>query len=198
MAIDPNFAVYVDRRQTHVPLLSGVSGYPIEDHKFNLSVTHYPVESGSKLTDNAVREQTMVVLEGRVADIIPGFTPGEPQRVWGRIFSLIDSRTPVIVITRLRTYPNMIITKCNAPVSRETGKSLQFRIEFTEILFATAQIVRFPPETVSPSGPAAHRTSEVDGGDRSSPYLSPSEFRAYQGLPEPRTTTRRGGPEEGF
>lgn len=179
MPANPNFAIYVDTNRTRIPLIAGVSGYPFEDHQFNLSLTHYPVESGSKLTDNAVREQTTIKLEGMVADLYPGFAPGEPQRVWDRIFRLIDSRTPVQVITRLRSYSNMMITKCTAPVSRESGRGLKFSIELTEILFANSQIVRFPPDSVSPTGPAAHRTSEVDGGDRSSPFLTPNISQQY-------------------
>ena len=187
MPVDPNFVLYQESGRTRIPLIAGVSGYPVENHRFGLSLTQYPTESGSRLSDNAVRDQSRLRLEGRVASIIPGFAPGEPQRVWARIFGLMNSRQPVLVVTRLRSYPNMMITRCDAPVDRTTGSGLRFTMELTEVLFANSQIVRFPPDAVDPNGPAAGRTSEVDAGLRNSPGLDENEIvSGFAGLSFPQ------------
>ena len=178
MALDPNFAIYAQQQPTDIPLIAGVSGYPSEEHRFDLSTTNHPVESGSSLSDNAVRRQEKLRLEGRVTDLLPrpesgGLPP--PDRapdVWNRIAALFKERVSVTVITNLRVYRNMLITRATAPVDRSTGRSLKFTLELTEVLFATAEIARFPPAAVDPTGPAADRTSQVDGGDRNAPTIT--------------------------
>ena len=163
---DPNFAIYERRNRAYIPALAGVSGYPTEEHTFEVGLTQYPIESGSSLTDNAVRRQTKIRLEGRVTDLLPGFAPGTPEVIWSNIFNLAESRAPVVVFTGLRTYENMVLTRASAPVDRTTGKSLHFSLELTEVLFAESELVRIAPDAVLPTGPAADRTSLLDGGER--------------------------------
>ena len=65
----------------------------------------------------------------------------------------------------------MVIERAVAPVDKTTGRSLRFTIDLVEILFTDTEIVRYSPDVVDPEGPAANRTSEVDGGDRASPVV---------------------------
>ena len=172
MAVDPNFALYPQTR-TEIPLLRGkVDGYPTEEHRLELGTTEYPVESGSSLTDNAVKKPEKLRLTGWVSDLLPapGSEPGpikqRAAKTWQNLIQIFEDRMPVSVITPLRVYRNMLITSASAPVNVNTGRSLRFTLELKEVLFADTELTRFPPGRVNPNGPAVDRTSTVDGGDR--------------------------------
>ena len=67
----PNFALYSSMR-TMIPVLMGrVDGYFAEEHRLELGTTEHPIESGSTLTDNAVRRRTRLRLEGMTSDVLP-------------------------------------------------------------------------------------------------------------------------------
>ena len=67
----PNFALYSSMR-TMIPVLMGrVDGYFSEEHRLELGTTEHPIESGSTLTDNAVRRRTRLRLEGMTSDVLP-------------------------------------------------------------------------------------------------------------------------------
>ena len=171
--LNPGFAAY-DQERTHMPVFAGkVDGFFRETHKLGLGTTENPLESGSTLTDNAVKLRDKLTLEGMVSDLLPApgisYSEDRAADVWGSIVELFKNRTLLEVVTALRVYRNMIITSAEAPVSVRTGKSLRFTLELSEMLFAATETGRFIADGVS--GPAIDRTSEVDGGDRASPNL---------------------------
>lgn len=181
MAFDPNFAAYRQQR-TMIPVLSGrVDGYPKEEHQLTLGTTENPVESGSMLTDNAVKRREHLRLEGWVSDIqaAPGNTasPDRPSDVWGTLVDLFEDRELLTVITHLRVYRNMLIVRAVAPVDKNTGRALRFTIDLMEMLFSDTALARFPPDVVDENGPASDRTSEVDRGDLPAPSVPATTLR---------------------
>lgn len=177
MADDPNFAVY-RITPTQIPALAGrVDGYPSEEHRLGLYTTEHPIESGSTLTDNAVRQRELLRLEGWVSDLLPGDDVDNPdsesraQDVWSELAELFRRRQPVRIITAIRVYDNMLLVHATAPRNRQTGRSLRFTLEFEEVLFSDTDLTRLKPDDVDAAGPAADRTSEVDGGERQSPEI---------------------------
>ena len=176
MPFDPNFAVYRQQR-TMIPVLEGrVDGFFREEHQLTLGTTENPVESGSTLTDNAVKRRERLRLEGMVSDLLPApgntHTPDRAADVWSEFVQLFENRTLVTVLTPIRVYRNMMIVRAIAPRDRYTGRALRFTVDLTELLFSDTEISRFSPDTVDPMGPAADRTSEVDGGDVASPTVA--------------------------
>ncbi len=185
MATDPFFALY-PRQPTAIPaIVSLIDAYVSEEHTLTLATTAHPIESGSSLTDNAVKQPEQLKLSGWVSDLLP--VPGaevgplgdRAPDAWAALVKLFEERVPVQVITHLRTYPQMLILKATAPVDVNTGQSLRFTLELQEVLFAQTRIVRFPPDVVNPRGPAADRTSAVDGGDRPAAFVSPEQTAAF-------------------
>ena len=170
-----SFLALLPQEPTGIPIIAGfVDGYVTQEHRVEVNTTTYPVESGSSLTDNAVKQPERLKLTGWVSDLMPspGVGPGVNLKsratlAWTIIVQLMEIKRPVTAVTQLRTYRNMLITKAVAPVDVRTGQSLQFTLDLQEILFARTRIVRLPPEVVS--GPAQDRTSMVDGGRRLSP-----------------------------
>ena len=173
MPFDANFALYPVARTNLPALLHLVDGYSVEEHKLTLGTTENPVESGSTLTDNAVKRRERLKLTGWVSDILaaPGnrVTHDRSATTWGVIVRLFEDRTPMDALTMIRTYRNMMIVQCVNTVDKTTGRGLRFTIDLAEMLFAETNIARFPPDIIS--GPAIGRSSEVDGGDRISIVL---------------------------
>ena len=175
MAFDPDFAVYRQQR-TLIPLLEHlVDGYPSEEHQLTLGTTDNPVESGSTLTDNAVKRRERLRLQGWVSDIMPApglsVSPGRPTDTWQEIIQLFENKTLLTVVTPLRVYRNMVIVRAVAPRDKHTGAALRFTIDLAEVLLADTSLARFPPAAVDPAGPAAERTSEVDRGELQAPVV---------------------------
>ena len=173
---------------TRIPVLTGkVDAYPTEEHRIEVTTTTYPVESGASLTDNAFKQPERLKLTGWVSDLLPASDAvanirldDRSRSAWALIIDLMEDRLPVTVVTHLRTYRDMLITKAVAPVDVRTGRSLRFTLDLQEVLFARTRIVRLPPAAVS--GPAQERIGIVDGGERAaaSKLLQESELdRAY-------------------
>ena len=178
---NPDFALYPQGR-TSIPILGRrIDGFPVEEHRLDLATTENPIESGSTLVDNAVKRQERLRLEGWVSDLLPA--PGMDQNpdraadAYAAIVQLFNERTPVTAVTALRVYENMLITRCVAPVDKRTGRALKFTMDLTQVLFSDTDLARFPPDVVAEDGPAAERTTELDGGDRTSLVVPPVQER---------------------
>ena len=162
-------------RSSLTPLPSMVDGFLTEEHTLRLSKTSYPVESGQSLTDHAVVEPRTLKLEGWVSDLLApaGETDATSRglEAWQRITELMESRKPILVVTTLGVYEDMLITSVKAPVDRTTGRALRFEMELEEVLFrALERGTRPPPVRI---GPAEDRSAEIDRGRVSSPGLRP-------------------------
>ncbi len=170
---NPSFAVF-RQGHTRIPVLEHrVDGYPIEEHRLDLATTEHPVESGNELTDNAVKRRERLRLQGWVSDLLPA--PGNTHNVerasdtWNEIVQLFEARTPIDVITTLRTYRNMLIARAVAPVDKTTGyRSLRFTIDLVEVLFTDTELSRISDDVVDQVGPAARRLTVRDHGERAS------------------------------
>ena len=172
-----DFALYPQARTSIAALRGLADGFPSEEHRLDLDTTENPVESGSTLTDNAVERRKRLRLEMWVSDVLaaPGssVSPTRPAEAWAIISDLFANRSPVTVTTALQVYTDMLIVRAVAPRNRQTGGSLRVTMDLAQVLFADTDLARFPPARVDPDGPAADRTSQVDGGDRSSPAVAP-------------------------
>lgn len=172
MTAGPDFAIYAPPSTELPPLIGKVDGWVREEHTLRMERTGHPVESGSTLTDNAVRLPDKLRLAGWVSDLLVAPEiggppdPARPADAWDAIYQMFSERRPVDVLTRLRVYRSMLITRATAPVDKTSGRALRFELELEEVQFARIGYARFPPAAVSPRGPAAHRTSQVDGGRR--------------------------------
>ena len=180
-----DFAILPQGRETEIkPLAGRVDGYPDEEHKLSMEITEYPVESGKPLTDNAVKLREEVRLTGVVSDLVPLSIEDAGRRaghVWDDIVQLFNDRTLVTVITGLRVYRNMLVTKAIAPRNSRTGEALIFQITLSEIQHAETGLERLTRDTIKIGGPAEFRTSLVNAG-----LVASEEFplARYLGLPE--------------
>ena len=182
--------------ETAIRALEGrVDGYLSEEHEANVAHTTYPVESGASLTDHALRRPNKLKLEGWVSDLLPSDTAilslplaQRAPAAWREIDRLMNARQPLMVVTGLKVYRNMLLTKASAPVNSSTGLGLRFTLELEEVLFRPLrEVVGGLTLVPAPTGPAAERTASVNRGQVETRPLAILEAEAItRRVPNPR------------
>ena len=132
-------------------------------HELVLRRTEHPVQSGAAITDHAYVMPTKLMMEIGVSDSMDTYTSG----MWGgsststsvnafdALCELARQRTLVIVQTRLRSYPNMIVESVSAEETSRTVASGRFHVVFSEIFIASTQVAAAAtarPDTNAVSG----------------------------------------------
>ena len=157
-----------------------------ESHSYENSVTSYPVEEGSPITDHVIRKPEEVEINGLVTDspINPGkvFDKNRASNAFTKFLELagydyLDQTSTVAkvkgdfklvtVVTGLRAYYDMAITSFKVNRGNKTGKSLPFSIRLKKIHFATSRFIQLPnvSETNSKAPNTKNRSvSKVDSG----------------------------------
>jgi hypothetical protein len=126
-------------------------------HSLQATATRNPVEQGSDITDHVILEPATLTVDGVITDSpieffssitfglgatlanITGQTSRSKQN-FDLLQQLYIKRIPFSVNTRLKYYPNMIITSLDVPQDAESGQSINFTIQFQQITIVdTAQ-----------------------------------------------------------
>ena len=166
-----NFGLF-GTNSTEIDALAGVIDiFPEENHGLSVTKTKYPIEGGSSRADNFVVEPKQLVLKGLVSNL-HSFSRGMVQiddktrikEAWGRLRGLSDKGELVTVVTLLDNYENMLITKIDSTLSKDTGQSLFFTITLEETLIAETEIVQLA--AVKLKDDAETKGSDVDGGQK--------------------------------
>lgn len=179
-----------------------------ETHDYANDVTSFPVESGAEISDHIKREPERITIEGFVTDTPVKFLGGQlgqnldvtdRNRVKDSFETLmaiagydypdqVDSRTAtpntaqiIDVVTGLRVYSNMVMTRLSIPRNNRTGKALRFTAEFTRIRFTLSEFVFIAnTRVVRPSAARINdqAASTVDVGKQTPVEVEPSRLRA--------------------
>ena len=64
------------------------------------------------------------------------------QNIWDILVEIAQNGALVDVRTRLGNYPNMLITKLNAPITRQQGESIRFEMELQEVFIQDRKSIR--------------------------------------------------------
>ena len=72
----------------------------------------------------------------KMPDLILEQGEGRSVKAWGTLISLMQSRVPLTVETRLQTYKNMIIEEVSSPDDCTTYYGLKCTVRLREIIFA--------------------------------------------------------------
>ncbi len=151
-------------------------------------ITKNPIEDGSSIADHVIQDPDVLTLEGIVTDDPIRFLSGirdlaerglgsltRSQSAFELIEKLKKEATVITVITGLKTYENMIISRFNPRRDNTTGFSLRFTLVLEQIEIKKSQTVSIPRDTVkdAPTGTGDQSASTVDGGKQ--PPLSPDD-----------------------
>ena len=117
------------------------------DHDREIRSTEHAAQSSANFSDHAFIEAARLSLEVSMSDVMDSFIPNswtgsgsKSVNAYQTIEALALARTFVTVTTRLRTYTNMLITRINAPDTRETLYGLKATFQFKEQFVGTTSV----------------------------------------------------------
>lgn len=134
--------------------ITGYTGPPLAylsvEHSIEQDVTSYPVESGAKINDHAVRRGNRLMLDGLVDSLQAGAVTG--AAVWQTLDRMMSAGQLVSVVTHYGRYDNMLLRSGTAPEDRSSGA--RFRLELEQVLLVgvdanRAQIIGAPAPAVA-------------------------------------------------
>lgn len=134
------------------------------DHTSKVTATSHPVESGASISDHAFVEPKEISIEVGVSDCeTKNGTFGSGSRslnAFNALMKLQASRRLITVVTRFKTYRNMLITSVSVPDDYTTMNSFRASLMLKEI-----PIVYTSTVTVSERGSGqAQKTGSTNSG----------------------------------
>lgn len=115
------------------------------DHSSKITLTKHPVEGGADITDHAYMEPCELSLEIGMSDAESGRRGGGGSRSVSAFQSLMKMQSrlkPVKVVTRLKTYSNMMISAIMSPDDFTTAHGLRATVLLEEIMTARTKTVK--------------------------------------------------------
>lgn len=133
-----------------------------------MTVTDFPVEDGSSISDHAQKQPDRVTIRSVVSATplrVISFDPGRPRAGFEVLDELQINKELVRIVTDLKTYDNMMMTSLDAPRRKDTKNALMFTASFREVRIVSSQVVTLPPdEDVQETA-----TKKVEGGHVTAP-----------------------------
>lgn len=117
-----------------------------EDHIRNNSITSYPVEDGSEITDHIRNEPITINIRGMVESIGDG---SNILQIFQQLNELIESKETFSVVTGLKVYEDMFMNSLNISRNALNGGSLPITAKFTQIKKVQSQTVIIPISQIS-------------------------------------------------
>jgi hypothetical protein len=116
------------------------------DHSSTLRITEHPIQTGAPLTDHSYMLPSSLTMEIGFSDCMDSLVQGQYSGAGGKSISayqklrdLQSQRTPLTVVTRLRTYKNMLIQAITSSDDVRTAYGLRCLITLRQIILATVQ-----------------------------------------------------------
>lgn len=131
------------------------------DHTQKLTLTEHPVQTGASITDHAYLEPAEVILEVGESDCELG--DGGSARVFGQLLAMQAEREPLEVVTRLKTYENMLIESIETSDDYTTQGALKATVTLREIIMADAAIVQVSGRAKKSAD--RHKTDKTNRGE---------------------------------
>lgn len=144
-----------------------------EEHRFSAEATKHEIEDGSEISDHIINRGKTLRLEGEISDdpitilqtgilertitgVIPqtiksklnfglGGDKAKPSKeAFDQFEKIYDEKRPVIIITGLKKYEDMVMEDVSFPRTSETVASLKFIAFFRQINIVTTEYVTVP------------------------------------------------------
>ena len=120
------------------PLDEAVDLFIDEQHTRTIPLSEYPIEDGSVIASHAAVQPDTITLRGAVGNLGQGGITRAPK-AWDLILEVTAARVPVQVVTRLREYPQMIITEATSTAGSggavaSRGYGMDFTLQLRELV----------------------------------------------------------------
>jgi hypothetical protein len=122
------------------------------EHAQRLEKTHHPVQTSADVSSHAYLMPAQCVMDIGMSDAMAAYTSASVTKFSGSstsasvnayqtMLALQASRSLLTITTRLRTYSNMVVGSISPREDSHTITGLRMRIEFEQILMASASTV---------------------------------------------------------
>jgi hypothetical protein len=118
-------------------------------HEQQVRKTEHPVQTGANISDHAYAMPARVVLDVGMSDAMDSFTLGQwagsrtkSVSAYQIMLAMQYARVPLVLVTKLRTYSNMIITSISPEETVKTIAGLRMRVDLEEIFAASIETVQ--------------------------------------------------------
>jgi hypothetical protein len=145
----------------NIPITTAAHTYVFDavlslEHNQTLTITKHPVQNSAAISSHAYLNPASLVMYVLMSDVVgnyPGatvWTGGTSKSVssYQQMLALQAARSPLTVVTRLRTYTNMLVAAISPHEDAKTITGARFRVEFEQIFLAGVQIT---PASASPN-----------------------------------------------
>lgn len=160
------------------------------DHSQELILTEHPVQggtaqasggsaaSGGSIVDHAYLRPSDLSMEIGMSDAMDSYTPGQwsgsssskSVNAYETLLNLQQLRIPLTIVTRLKTYSNMVIRYVRAPDDNRTLRALRVSVQFRQII---AGVVGVTTQSARPS------TTTTTNPGTAQPEAVPQELQKY-------------------
>jgi len=178
-----NFLVFSKLGSQITTLLGVIDAIPEEQHVASVGVSDYPIETGATLTDHAFIKPIELNITGIISDVLINTfttlaTPFRDREGWERILLQLQRRELVTIVTLLKTYNDMLITRVSPRKNaRIGGRGMQFSMQLRQVLIAETVTNLLPKDQVT--GDAANRSGVVNGGEKQSDQPTDSQQNSW-------------------
>lgn len=132
------------------------------DHSVQATVTQHPVQVGAAITDHVFMNPDSVQLDIGMSDAVWNAGPDHSVLAYQRLREIMEKRETVTLVTRLRTYPDMIIDSISVPEDFKTMYALKASVSFQQIRMSNVNVLLVQQE-VSSSKSGSKATPHPDG-----------------------------------
>lgn len=142
-----------------------------EEHQGSVTITKNPVESGADITDHAIIQPDILIIQGAVTDsplgsaafgqLIDSITSlfgtstssnlTRSQQAYDALVTLKNNAEPIDVTTRLKTYTNMLITGLSTSQDKDTSQIAIMDITLEEVIITESSSVQLTEGDLFPS-----------------------------------------------
>lgn len=127
------------------------------DHNTGVTPTEHPVQSGASISDHAFVNPEEITLEIGNSDV--HHSDGYSAQSFQKLESIMEKRETVTLVTRLKTYTDMLITSISVPDNYETTYGLKATIIFKRIKVVTVATVQVQPMVSGSKNPQSQGNS---------------------------------------
>lgn len=119
------------------------------DHSVQATVTQHPVQVGAAITDHVFMNPDSVQLDIGMSDAVWNAGPDHSVLAYQRLREIMEKRETVTLVTRLRTYPDMIIDSISVPEDFKTMYALKASVSFQQIRMSNVNVLLVQQEVSS-------------------------------------------------
>jgi hypothetical protein len=121
-----------------------IDAFITESHSRNASVTDYPLEDGSTISDHYNIAPDELSISGVIGPVSIYDENDPGNRVldsYEALRKIVDDKLPITIVSGLRVYENMMITSFECPREAADGQGLVFNMTARQISIVQSQTV---------------------------------------------------------